>query len=113
MTAEVIIALIGVASTIIGWLLGRRKTNVEVASMQMDYIRKADSFYNDRIDKLQYEVTEQAKQLRALRLIIDKMIEDACLTKQCTRRKYYTPDLLAEILGEKNTNSLNNGTKTK
>lgn len=100
MATEIIIAIIGIVSTIVSWALGRRRTNAEIASMQMDYIRKADTFYNDRIDKLQEEVTNQAKQIGALRLIIDRMIDDACLVKQCPKREYYTPDTLAEILGD-------------
>lgn len=100
MTTEIIIALIGVASTIVSWALGRRRTNAEIASLQMDYIKKADTFYNDRIDKLQKEVTEQAKQIRVLKILIDKMIDEVCLVKGCPKRTYYTPDTLAELLGE-------------
>lgn len=98
MGAEIIIAIIGVVSTIVSWALGRRRTNAEIASMQMDYIKKADVFYNERIDRLQAEVTSQAKQIRALKLIVDRMIDDACLVKQCPKREYYTPDTLEEIL---------------
>lgn len=98
MSTEIIIAIIGIVSTIVSWALGRRRTNAEIASMQMDYIKKADIFYNERIDRLQSEVTEQAKQIRALKLIVDRMIDDACLVKQCPKRKYYTPDTLEEIL---------------
>ena len=98
MGTEIIIAIIGVVSTIVSWALGRRKTNAEIASMQMDYIKKADVFYNERIDRLQVEVTSQAKQIRALKLIVDRMIDDACLVKQCPKREYYTPDTLEEIL---------------
>nr|DAM02258.1 MAG TPA: hypothetical protein [Caudoviricetes sp.] len=98
MGTEIIIAIIGVVSTIVSWALGRRRTNAEIASMQMDYIKKADVFYNERIDRLQAEVTSQAKQIRALKLIVDRMIDDACLVKQCPKREYYTPDTLEEIL---------------
>lgn len=98
MGTEIIIAIIGVVSTIVSWALGRRRTNAEIASMQMDYIKKADAFYNGRIDRLQAEVTSQAKQIRALKLIVDRMIDDACLVKQCPKREYYTPDTLEEIL---------------
>lgn len=98
MGTEIIIAIIGVVSTIVSWALGRRRTNAEIASMQMDYIKKADVFYNERIDRLQAEVTSQAKQIRALKLIVDRMIDDACLAKQCPKREYYTPDTLEEIL---------------
>lgn len=98
MGTEIIIAIIGVISTIVSWALGRRRTNAEIASMQMDYIKKADVFYNERIDRLQAEVTSQAKQIRALKLIVDRMIDDACLVKQCPKREYYTPDTLEEIL---------------
>lgn len=100
MATEIIIALIGIASTIVSWALGRRRTNAEIASLQMDYIKKADTFYNDRIDKLQEEVTEQAKQIRVLRILVDKMIDDACLAKNCPKRMYYTPNTLAEVLGD-------------
>lgn len=98
MGTEIIIAIIGVVSTIVSWALGRRRTNAEIASMQMDYIKKADVFYNERIDRLQAEVTSQAKQIRALKLIVDRMIDDACLVKQCPKREYYTSDTLEEIL---------------
>lgn len=98
MGTEIIIAIIGVVSTIVSWALGRRRANAEIASMQMDYIKKADVFYNERIDRLQAEVTSQAKQIRALKLIVDRMIDDACLVKQCPKREYYTPDTLEEIL---------------
>lgn len=98
MGTEIIIAIIGVVSTIVSWALGRRRTNAEIASLQMDYIKKADVFYNERIDRLQAEVTSQAKQIRALKLIVDRMIDDACLVKQCPKREYYTPDTLEEIL---------------
>lgn len=98
MSAEIIIALIGVASTVVSWLLGRRRTNAEIANMQMDYIKKADVFYNGRIDTLQEEVTKQAKQIRILKLVIDKMLDDACLSKNCSKRIYYTPATLKEIM---------------
>lgn len=100
MSTEIIIALLGIASTIVSWALGRRRTNAEVAAMQMDYIKSADTFYRERIDNLQKEVTEQAKQIRALRLIIDKVIDNACLIQKCPKRKYYSPDTLAEIMDE-------------
>lgn len=104
MPTEVIIALIGVASTVVSWALGRRRTNAEIANMQMDYIKKADTFYNQRIDALQTEVQEQAKQIRALRIIIDRMIDNACLTKQCSKRIYYNPDTLTDILKAEGVN---------
>lgn len=100
MSTEIIIALLGIASTIVSWALGRRRTNAEVAAMQMDYIKSADTFYRERVDNLQKEVTEQAKQIRALRLIIDRMIDNACLIQKCPKRKYYSPDTLAEIMDE-------------
>lgn len=100
MSTEIIIALLGIASTIVSWALGRRRTNAEVAAMQMEYIKSADTFYRERIDNLQKEVTEQAKQIRALRLIIDRMIDNACLIQKCPKRKYYNPDTLAEIMDE-------------
>lgn len=100
MSTEIIIALLGIASTIVSWALGRRRTNAEVAAMQMDYIKSADTFYRERIDNLQKEVTEQAKQIRALRLIIDRVIDNACLIQKCPKRKCYNPDTLAEIMDE-------------
>jgi hypothetical protein len=99
-STEIIIALLGIASTIVSWALGRKRTNAEVAAMQMDYIKSADTFYRERIDNLQKEVAEQAKQIRALRLIIDKVIDNACLVQKCPKRKYYNPDILAEIMNE-------------
>lgn len=98
MSTEIIIALIGVASTIVSWALGRRRTNAEIANMQMDYIKKADTFYNGRIDALQEEVNQQAQQIRALRIIIDRMIDNACLVQKCPKRVYYNPDTLSDIL---------------
>lgn len=47
MSTEIIIALLGIASTIVSWALGRRRTNAEVAAMQMDYIKSADTFYRE------------------------------------------------------------------
>lgn len=104
MPTEVIIALIGVASTVVSWALGRRRTNAEIANMQMDYIKKADTFYNQRIDALQNEVQEQSQQLRALRIIVDRMVDNACLAKQCSKRIYYNPDTLAEIFKDEGVN---------
>lgn len=98
MATEIIIAIIGVVSTVVSWALGRRRTNAEIATMQMDYIKSADTFYRERIDSLQDEVTKQAKQLRALRLIVNKMIDNACLVQKCPKRMYFSPDTLVEIL---------------
>lgn len=98
MSTEVIIALIGVASTIVSWALGRRRTNAEIANMQMDYIKKADIFYNERIDALQEEVSKQATEIRALRVILNRVIDNACLEQKCSKRIYYNPDTLSDIL---------------
>lgn len=100
MTSEIIIAIIGIISTIVSWVLGRRRTNAEIADMQMEYIKKADTFYNKRIDSLQKEVTKQSKQIRALKALIDKMIDEACLVKKCPKREYYTPESLEEVFND-------------
>ena len=100
MTSEIIIAIIGIVSTIVSWVLGRRRTNAEIADMQMEYIKKADEFYNKRIDSLQKEVTKQSKQIRALKALIDKMIDEACLVKKCPKREYYTPESLEEVFND-------------
>lgn len=98
MSTEITIALIGIVSTFVSWLLGRRRTNAEIASMQMDYIEKANIFYNNRIDELQKEVRKLERQTRGLKLLIDKMLDDACLVKGCSKRVYYTPDILKEVM---------------
>lgn len=105
MSEGVILSLIGVASTIIsGWLghaFGKKRSNAEIATMQLEYIKNADHFYNERINHLQEEVNKATAEIRKLKIIIDKIIEDTCLVEDCPEREYYTWESLDKVMNQK------------
>ena len=107
MDTSVLIALIGVLSTTIsawaGWFFGRKKQNAEVAMLQLEYIKSSDKFYKEKIKELTDENREIRMEVHQLRAVVDAIIDEACLVKGCSKRIYYSPGRISEILkGEYN-----------
>lgn len=102
MDMTVLIALIGILSNVIsawaGWFFGRKKQNAEVAMMQLEYIKSSDAFYKEKINDLTEENRRISIELHQLKAVVDAMIDDACLVKGCSKRQYYSPDRISEIL---------------
>lgn len=96
-----ITAAIGIVSTAVtgwlGWFFGRKKSNAEVADMQLNYIRKMDDYFNKKIDDLITENKKLSLEIHQLKMIVDAMIDDACVARGCANRKNYTPSRLDEI----------------
>lgn len=101
-----ITAAIGIVSTAVtgwlGWFFGRKRSNAEVADMQLNYIKKMDDYFTKKVDNLIAENERLSFELYQLKVIVDAMIDDACITKGCNKRENYTPHKLEEIFSNRN-----------
>jgi hypothetical protein len=67
---SIIIALIGIVSSIVGFLAGRRKRHIEIVGGELDNIKKAiqvwkevTEYQSDEIAKLRLDIGELKKEL--------------------------------------------------
>ena len=102
MNTAILIALIGILSNTVsawaGWFFGRKKQNAEVAMMQLEYIKTSDEFYKGKVTELIEENKKIRIEVHQLKAVVDNLIDDACLVKGCSKREYYPPTRIAEII---------------
>nr|DAU83993.1 MAG TPA: hypothetical protein [Crassvirales sp.] len=117
MSDSVLIALIGVVSTVtssfVGWLLAKRKYKVSVDSNEIDNLRKSLEFYEkivtDNNKKLDFYIKlaeDNRVEVYRLRGVVHKILVSSCLDGTCVKRVFYTDEQVREILGD--TKPLNN-----
>lgn len=102
MTAEVIIALIGVLSTITGswtsWFFARRKYNSEVDNNVIENMQKSLEFYKQlsddnkaRLDEVLERNKELETQVNQLRNQVFGLMQSICFDMTCEYRKQVKP----------------------
>ena len=98
MTTEVIIALIGVLSTITGswtsWFFARRKYNSEVDNNLIENIQKSLEFYKklsddnkERLDEVLKRNEDLESQVSQLRNQVFSLMQTMCIDMTCEYRK--------------------------
>lgn len=111
MSTEIILALIGLASSTLsgslGWMLGKRKQNAEASLLEANSLETTRQLYEsiikDMQSKLAYyiELSESnRKEIHMLRRLVDSLIDDACLKKGCSMRVYYDPEAINSIVSD-------------
>lgn len=102
MTAEVIIALIGVLSTITGswtsWFFARKKYNSEVDNNVIENMQKSLDFYKQlsddnrtRLDEVLERNKELETQVNQLRNQVFDLMQSICFDMTCEYRKQVKP----------------------
>ena len=110
MTTTILVTLAGIITTILGFIVGKRKRNAEVSLVEnhvqtslIEVNKALSEFYNkaldDTNDKLKVyiklaednrkELEANRKEMHSLKRLVDRLIDDACLKKGCSSRVYY------------------------
>lgn len=99
---EILIAIIGIIGTVtsgvLSWFFGRKKSNAEVADMQLKYIQKMDNYYNDKIDTLIEENKKITLDLSQLKLLVRTLIDKSCTDKECLKRQLFPIENISNML---------------
>lgn len=87
-----------------GWFFGRKKQRAETSIIQIQALDAIRQFYEkllaDNNNKLDYYIKvsdANRRELHALKKIVDRLIDDACLKKGCNMRLYYSQTDMEEI----------------
>lgn len=102
MSTEVIIALLGIASTIISgwtsWFFARKKYDTEVEHSTVENMQESLNFYKQlsddnrsRLDEMQKENQELRKQVDDLRDQVFTLMTQICLNYTCEHRVLTKP----------------------
>lgn len=113
MNTEILITLLGVLSSgitgFIGWFVGRRKQNAESSILEVTALKEIRAFYeailkdnSEQISQYIQLAQKDREDLRNLRIIVDNLIDDACLKKGCSDRIYYDARKVNSILDSVN-----------
>lgn len=108
---EILIAVIGVISTVAGsftsWFFTRKKYHTEVTSNELENLKKSLDFYEsivkDNNKRLQFYIDlAENNRIEVYRLkgTIHRLLNNSCLDDGCSKRKFYTEKQIREILGE-------------
>lgn len=113
----IIIAVMGVLSNFVTWLLSKRKYTAEVNTNEIENLKQSLDFYqkivedNDKQLKFYIKMAEENRfEVYRLKSVVHSMLNDICLSENCPKRKYYTEMQIRELLGEiknPNTNEFN------
>ena len=102
MSTELLVTIIGALTTIfgsfLGWVFGKKKQNAEVASMQLDYIKKLDDYYVEKIEALMMKDKEREAELNRINQVLKAFINTICIKKACTERMGLSPEEMLSIL---------------
>lgn len=130
-TIQIISLVLGsnLVNSIVTWALSRRKnnaevnkTNAEVDSTQLDNLVKQLEFYkklvNDYKNQLEeyIQISEENRlELIRLRKVVSKIVNDACLAKECNKRVYIDDETVEKLLSghkeEVKTKTINSNEK--
>lgn len=96
-----------ICSSIVTWLLAKRKYNSEVDSNEIDNLKKSLEFYEEIVKdnnrKLQFYIKlaeDNRVEVYRLKGVIHRLLNNSCLDNGCVKRKFYTEQQIREILGE-------------
>lgn len=102
-------------TTALTWVLSRRKNNADANSTEIDNVIKQLEFYKELVNDYKKQLQEYIElcedtRLEVLRLrkTVGKIVNDVCLSKNCSKR-IYMDDIQVEALmgGDKNKETLN------
>lgn len=112
-TVQIISLVLGsnIANSIVTWAISRRKSNAEsnkvdaeTDNTKMATLEKQLNFYKELIDSYKEELQDyielaEANRLELLRLkrVVGKIVNDVCLSKNCSKR-IYMDDIQVEAL---------------
>lgn len=109
MWSEIIIGAIGLISSTITFLFGRRKTKAEVSLIESSNLDAIRQFYTDlqkdQSDILNYYIKitrENSEEIERLKSIINILMEDACVQRDCQVRLPYSFSERKELLFAQN-----------
>lgn len=120
MNSEIIIAVVGgigtILSSVVSWMLAKRKYNLEVDSNEIENLKKALEFYEaivqDNNKKLQHYINiaeANSAEVYRLKRIVHRLLNNSCLDSICVDRKFFTEEQIKDILEDTtfhiNTNS--------
>lgn len=71
-----------IASAIVGWMLGKRKTNAEAIASEMENVEKALRIYREMVTDLGDKVTRLENELTNLRKQLYETLEENRRLKQ-------------------------------
>lgn len=116
MSTELIISLLGTLTTItsgvMGWMFGKKRQNAEIASMQLDYIKKLDDYYVEKIESLMLKDKEREVELSRINQVLKALINTICIRKACPDRMGLSPEEMLHILqGDIPLNDILDGVK--
>lgn len=111
MNTEILIAIIGLFTTITGswlsWFVTRRKYNAEVDSNEIKNLADSLSFYEnivkDNNQKLAFYIKlSETNRIEVYRLkgVIHRLLNNSCLDNKCVKRQFYTEEQIRDILGD-------------
>lgn len=112
MDSQILMAILGTvgtgASAVFGWLIGKKRSNAETDSVQIDNLVKQLEFYkslvNDYKNQLEeyIEISEQTRlELLRLRKTVGRIVLDVCIDKTCTKRQYLSDETIQYYLNNK------------
>lgn len=118
-TNVIITAAVGlvanIVTSIVTWLLTRKKYNTEVDSNEIENLKKSLEFYEDIVKdnnkKLQFYINlaeSNRTEVYRLKGIIHRLLNNSCLDNSCIKRKFYTENQIKDILGEVTPNQNEN-----
>ena len=105
--AGIITLVTNMVTSIVTWLLTKRKYNTEIDSNEIENLKKSLEFYEsivkDNNKKLQFyiDLAENNRvEVYRLKGVIHRLLNNSCLDNGCIKRKFYTEEQIREILGE-------------
>jgi hypothetical protein len=123
-TDVIITGVIGIVASIStgwgSWFFARKKYNTEVASNEIENLKKSLEFYeqiiSDNNTKLQLyiEMAENNnKEVYRLKSMVYKILSKSCLDDACLKRQFYSGKEVTDILQGTNKEDLKNEINTK
>lgn len=74
--SEIIIGLSGVITTVVSWMLGRKKTKADLNTQELSYTRELVALYQDMITDLKKRYDAEIIELRSRQEIMKKDLEE-------------------------------------
>jgi len=95
---------VAIITSVITWLLARRKYNVEVNGGELDNIQKQLDIYKEIVEDTRKQLNliielrdTDRKTIHKLQQTVDALYPLACQIKRCNNRKSLTEDILNKL----------------
>lgn len=86
MTESVILATIGLISTVLGYFYGRKKSNAEVKALETDNDKEIFSTYKTELEYFSTQLELCRNEIKELRTEISILVKSACGVSDCPNR---------------------------